>query len=214
MKRILIVALTAALAAAALVGAVDFVVEPASPASGGDMPTYDATMELKWDNGTHRWSIAWYSGAGSCVGNDFNLSTISAYRAVGKVRFYSRDDWPNAQWDGFRVGIYNFSAVPGSLLWPTAGGGYLFKPTGLHGHIWVDIPVGWTCSSTAFASARFRLGIIGRGARRARLPLRRVRRLGLRGQVGLVWVWQRPIRMPRGFSIHEGRHPGLRSRLQ
>jgi hypothetical protein len=114
----------------------------------------DGTLELKWDNGTRRWSMAWYTGAGSWVGNDFNLSTISTYRAIEKVRFYSRSNWPNTGWDGFRVAIYDFKgAVPGSRLWPTASGGYFFKPSGLQGHIWVDIAIGWTCTSTAFVAA-------------------------------------------------------------
>jgi hypothetical protein len=113
----------------------------------------DGMHELKWDNGTRRWSLAWYTGAGAWMGNDFDLSTISTYRAVEKVRFYSCDNWPNTRWDGFRVGIYNFSAVPGSLLWPAAGGGYFFRPSGLSGHIWVDIAIGWTCPTTAFLVA-------------------------------------------------------------
>jgi hypothetical protein len=153
MKRVLIIAGAMTFAAAA-VEAADFVVEPAPPATGGiDAPAYDATMELKWDNGTRRWSIAWYTGRGSWVGNDFDLSTISTYRAVEKVRFYSRSNWPNNGWDGFRVGIYNFSTVPGSLLWPTAGGGFFFKPSGLQGHVWVEIGIGWTCPTTGFLAA-------------------------------------------------------------
>ncbi len=131
----------------------DVVVE--GGASGGAVAAFetDDQLELKWDNGTRRWSIAWYMGRDAWVGNDFNLSTISTYRAIAKVRFYSRSNWPNTRWDGFRVGIYNFSGVPGSLLWPTAGGGYFFKPSGLQGHIWVDIAIGWTCPSTAFVVA-------------------------------------------------------------
>jgi hypothetical protein len=113
----------------------------------------DGQRELSWDNGTRRWNLAWYTGAGSWVGNDFDLSTISAYRAVEKVKFYSRDNWPNSQWDGFRVGIYAFTSVPGSLIWPTAGGGYFFKPSGLQGHVWVEINIGWTCPSMAFVAA-------------------------------------------------------------
>ncbi len=132
----------------------DSVVEGGGDAARAVAPfETDDPLELSWDNGTRRWSIAWYSGAGAWVGNDFNLSTISTYRAIEKVRFYSRSNWPNTGWDGFRVGIYNFSSVPGSLLWPTAGGGYFFKPSGLQGHIWVDIAIGWTCPSTAFVAA-------------------------------------------------------------
>jgi len=109
----------------------------------------DDQLELGWDNGTRRSAMGWYTGAGAWAGNDFNLSTLSTYTAVEKVKFYTSDVWPNAGWDGFRVGIYNFSAsVPGSLLWPTAGGGYFFLPAGLHGHVWVEIPIGWTSPST------------------------------------------------------------------
>jgi len=143
----------AMLAAAAAWGA-DCVVEGGT----GDAVTLaaygtDDQLELSWDNGARQWSMAWYTGAGSWVGNDFDLATISTYRALEKVRFYTRDNWPNAQWDGFRVGIYTFASVPGSLMWPTSGGGYFFKPSGLHGHIWVEINIGWTCPTTAFVAA-------------------------------------------------------------
>jgi len=144
----------AMLAAAAAWGA-DFVVEtvPSAPAVREAAATDDA-VELSWDNGTRQWSMAWYTGAGAWVGNDFDLATISTYRAVEKVRFYTRDNWPNAQWDGFRVGFYDFKgAVPGSRLWPTSGVGYFFKPSGLHGHVWVEINIGWTCPTTAFVAA-------------------------------------------------------------
>ncbi len=153
MKKCPLVTAAVALAAAAAWG-IDCVVEEGRPTelAYGSAAT-DDQLELSWDNGTLRWSLAWYSGADTWVGNDFNLSTISAYRAIEKIRYYTRDNWPNTEWDGFRVGIYSFSAVPGSLLWPTAGGGYFFKPSGLHGHIWVDIKIGWTCPSTAFVAA-------------------------------------------------------------
>lgn len=150
MKRI--IAFTVAAFAAAAWGA-DCVVEGGASTARAAAYGTDDELELAWDNGTRQWSIAWYTGRGSWVGNDFDLSTISAYRAIEKIRFYSRDNWPNTQWDGFRVGIYNFSSVPGSLLWPTAGGGYFFRPSGLSGHIWVDIGIGWTCPSTAFVVA-------------------------------------------------------------
>jgi len=146
----------AMLAAAAAWGA-DCVVEGGT----GDAVTLaaygtDDQLELSWDNGARQWSMAWYTGAGSWVGNDFDLATISTYRALEKVRFYTRDNWPNAQWDGFRVGIYTFASVPGSLMWPTSGGGYFFKPSGLHGHIWVEINIGWTCPTDARRCARER----------------------------------------------------------
>ncbi len=114
----------------------------------------DGTHELKWDNGTRRWSWAWYTGADTWVGNDFDLSTLSSYRAIRKIKFYTRDDWPNHGWDGFRVAFFDFrGSVPGSRLWPTSGSGYFFKPSGLHGHCWVIINIGWTCPATAFVAA-------------------------------------------------------------
>lgn len=133
----------------------DVVVEGgASPPRAVAASETDDQLELKWDSGTHRWNMAWYTGADTWVGNDFNLSTISTYRAIEKVRFYSRSNWPNIGWDGFRVAIYDFKgAVPGSRLWPTSGGGYFFKPSGLYGHVWVEIGIGWTCPSTAFVAA-------------------------------------------------------------
>jgi hypothetical protein len=154
MRKITLGVCGAVLAAAFAATAADVVVEGAPAVPGPAFaPARDASVELGWDNGTLSYSIAWYTGAGSWVGNDFDISTISTYRAVEKIRFYTRDNWPNSQWDGFRVGLYNFSAVPGSMLWPTGGGGYFFKPTGLNGHIWVEIRVGWTCPTTSFLAA-------------------------------------------------------------
>jgi len=140
---------------AAGVWAADAAVEGGARGAGTSGAAYrDGTLELSWDNGTRRWSIAWYTGAGAWVGNDFNLATISGYRAISKIRFYSRSNWPNAQWDGFRLGVFDFrGSVPGSRLWPTAGGGYFFKPSGLNGHVWVEVNIGWTCPTTAFVAA-------------------------------------------------------------
>lgn len=113
----------------------------------------DDKYELRWDSGELRTNIAMFTGGGFWVGNDFDISPIPAYRAVEKVRFYTRDDWPNSRWDGFRVGLYNFSSVPGAMLWPTGGGGYFFRPGGLHGHVWVEVPIGWTCPVNKFVAA-------------------------------------------------------------
>ncbi len=123
---------------------------------GGAAPAAeDATMELKWDTGTRRWSVSWYTGRDYWVGNDFDVSTLKWSRAaILKFRFYTRGAWPNGRWDGVRLGIYNFSTVPGSLLWPTAGGGYFFVPNApIQGHIWVECDINWTCPSAAFVAA-------------------------------------------------------------
>lgn len=114
----------------------DLVVErvPAAPEPTGP----DATKELKWDSGAGSWYLTWYTGEDSWVGNDFDISTISTYRAINVIRAYSNGLWPNGRWDGFRVGIYDFSgSVPGSLLW----GPVLRVPSGPSG--WKDYPVGW-----------------------------------------------------------------------
>ncbi len=115
----------------------------------------DSTLELKWDTGTRRWSVSWYTGAGYWVGNDFDVSTLKWPRAaIRKLRFYTRGAWPNGRWDGVRLAIYNFSTVPGSMLWPTAGGGYFFKPSApIQSHIWVECDINWTCPSPAFVGA-------------------------------------------------------------
>lgn len=137
--RVLVI--STALAAAAAFAA-DYVVERA-PSHFGALapPGCDATLELKWDSGTTKYWVAWYTGAGSWAGNDFDISTVGAYSRVKALRFMTCVEWPNAHWEGFRVGIYLFSGVPGELLWPTGGGGYFFKPTGPTG--WKDVPVDW-----------------------------------------------------------------------
>jgi hypothetical protein len=129
----------AMLAAAAAWGA-DCVVDRAAsaPAAPEGAATDDA-VELKWDSGSGRWWLAWYTGKGSWVGNDFDISTISTYRAVEKIKLQSRSNWPNMGWDGFRLGIYDFTgSVPGSLLW----GPKFVIPTGTAG--WKEFSVGWT----------------------------------------------------------------------
>jgi len=153
--------LACALLAGAAAFAADVIRDPGEPGPGPSPTTLtapggmDATTELKWDNGTRRWSVIWYTGAGSWVGNQFNTSTLTGrtfHVKILKFRMYSRADWPNSTWDGFRIGFYNFSGgVPGSLLWPTSGGGYFFKPSpGTTSHVWVECDINWTCPSNSF----------------------------------------------------------------
>jgi len=126
-----------------------------APAIMAAAPYDQATVELQWDNGLRRWSVAWYTGGDSWVGNDFNTSTLkTTHVKVLKFKMYSYSDWPNEGWDGFRIGFYNFrGGVPGSMLWPTGGGGYFFKPTGVTGHVWVECDINWTCPTVAFLAA-------------------------------------------------------------
>jgi hypothetical protein len=152
MKRIVLWAAVVGLAAAAW-GA-DVAVERAPPSVGVHLwPAYDGELELKWDSGTPAWWIAWSSGLGQWLGNDFDVSTIRKYDGIKTIRVMTRLDWPNEAWDGFRVGVYAFNRVPGSLMWPTAGKGYFFKPKGETG--WKDVPVNWTLPRgvTAFLAA-------------------------------------------------------------
>jgi hypothetical protein len=130
----------AVLAAVAAWGA-DYAVERVPEAAAKPGPAgYDATKELKWDSGTPGWQVCYYTGAGTWVGNDFDISTISTFRGIKTIRVYSSPAWPNGRWDGFRFGVYAFSGgIPGSLLWgPKYGVG-----TGST-YTWVEIGVDWT----------------------------------------------------------------------
>ncbi|MEE9456779.1 MAG: hypothetical protein V3W11_06485 [bacterium] len=149
-SRTFIVFLAALAAAGAW--ATDLVVAPTAPAaSGAPNDYYDGPLELKYDSGTQRYFVAWISGAGNWVGNDFDISAISTYRAIMRVRFYSTPTWPNSKWDGFRVGIYAYAGgQPGSVLW----GPEYFKPRKA-GAGWVNCAVGWTLppANDAFVAA-------------------------------------------------------------
>jgi hypothetical protein len=152
MKRFISWAAVVGLVAAAW-GA-DVVVEPAPPGAAYPLPpVYDGERELKWDSGTVMWWMCWPTGLNLWWGNDFDVSTIRKYKGVKTIRVMTRLDWPNEAWDGFRVGIFAFNRVPGSLMWPTAGGGYFFKPKGETG--WKDVPVSWALPRgvTAFLAA-------------------------------------------------------------
>jgi len=129
----------------------------APPALSAPISYDQSTLELSWDNGSRRWSIAWYTGAGSWVGNDFTISTLkTSYVKILKYKYYTRGAWPNVGWDGMRFAFYSFGGgVPGSMLWPTSGNGYFFVPSaGTAGHIWVEFDVDWTCPSQSFVAAQ------------------------------------------------------------
>ncbi len=140
-NKSVVIIFAALVAAAAAAWATDVVVASPAPAgSRAPADEYDAALELKYDSGTHRYFATWSSGAGTWVGNDFDISAISAFRAITRVRVYSRPDWPNARWDGFRIGIYAYvGGRPGSLLW----GPKYFKPA-RRTPGWCNCPVNWT----------------------------------------------------------------------
>jgi hypothetical protein len=133
---------TVALAAGAW--AADYeVARPTAPPPTMEDPAFDAPVELKWDNGTQGWLIAFYTGANTWFGNDFDISTLSTYRAVESMKVLSSTRWPNSRWDGFRLGIWSFSGgVPGSLIW-----GPKFVVGSGSGDTWTTFRVGWTVPS-------------------------------------------------------------------
>ncbi len=121
------------------------------------VPNDQSTLELLWDSGKRGWSIAWYTGADTWVGNEFDVSTLkTSYAKILKYKYYTRGAWPNEGWDGMRFGFFNFrGGVPGSMLWPTGGSPYFFKPSGgIQAHIWVEFNIDWTCPSVKFVAAQ------------------------------------------------------------
>jgi hypothetical protein len=78
----------------------------------------------------------------------------TAHVKILKFKFYTRDNWPNQAWDGFRLGFFNYAGgIPGSQIWPTSGGGYFFKPSGANGHVWVECDINWTCPTNKFVAS-------------------------------------------------------------
>jgi hypothetical protein len=134
----LVVGLVALLAAGAW--AADMIVEKAPPAASIEEPSgYDATVELKWDTGATAWVVAYYTGAGAWVANDFDISTVKTYPYVQSIRMFCYSLWPNTGWDGGRLGVYSYAGgVPGSLIW----GPKFIMPTGGNG--FKDFEVGWS----------------------------------------------------------------------
>lgn len=147
MKRFaLVIGLVACVAAGAW--AADVVVDPvkASP-SLVEVPGYDDTYECKWDNGVGSWWLAWWTGADSWVGNDFDVSTIKTYGGLKTFRLQLRNNWPNTGWDGGRIAVFSFAGgVPGSIMWPTSGTPKFVMPTGATG--WKDFDVTYVLSGT------------------------------------------------------------------
>jgi hypothetical protein len=159
MKYFALIALAAALTAP--VWASDVVADGGSTQThfyAAPTPSDQSSLELFWDNGLRSWSLAWYTGADTWVGNEFDVSTLkTAYAKVLKYKYYTRGAWPNLGWDGMRFGFYSFrGGVPGSMLWPTSGNPYFFKVSNpdIQSHIWVEFNIDWTCPSVKFLAAQ------------------------------------------------------------
>jgi len=131
----------AALGTAGAAPAADVVLAPAPPGPQVVAPAddADATAELKWDTGRPKWLVAWHTGAGTWVGNDFSVATLKTYGGIKQLRFYTGPAWPNNRWDGFRLGIYAFSGnQPGALL-----KGPLWVKGTSQGYAWNDFALNW-----------------------------------------------------------------------
>jgi len=158
-KRTLLLTLLAAAAAGAWASDMRVYGPPATGLTpGGDA----GTRELRWDNGTRQYFVVWYTGEDHWVGNDFVAGTTRTAVQVLKLRVYTASDWPNERWDGMRAALYDFTprgpseaGLVGSMIWPTNGEGYAFKPSSVlpGGEGWVDVPVGWSLPPGYFLAA-------------------------------------------------------------
>ncbi len=83
--------------------------------------------ELKWDDGTLRYLFNFIPGPGAWLGNDFDTATLAA-PYVGRLRVAAYRGYNNS-WDGFRVALWAFDGVPGSMIWPTSGTSQYVLPT-------------------------------------------------------------------------------------
>jgi hypothetical protein len=144
-----------ALAVAAAAFAADVNIHAAGGGGSHFAPSSNApgTTELSWDNGTWKYLVWWTTGEGSWVGNDFDLSTVNGTR-LEKVRLLSSAQWPNDSWEGFNLALYDLrTGTPGSMMWPASGEGSYYKPAGVTGTAWVEVPVGWVTTAPKFVAA-------------------------------------------------------------
>ncbi len=147
LKAHCVAAVAAAAWAVGVAGAADHALARAPGPPAAAPGERDGTLELKWDSGGASWLIAWLSGAGVWVGNDFDISTVKTYPYVEKVRLYSTPTWPNGSWDGFYLAIYSFAGnVPGSIMWPGGGRGRFVRGT-TNGYGWQAFGVNWALPS-------------------------------------------------------------------
>jgi hypothetical protein len=112
-----------------------------------------ASLDLKWDNGSASYALNGPASAAQGFGNDFDVATLKTERvAVKRLRLYTTGAWPNGGWEGFYLKLYDFRGVPGARVWPTAGGGAFFKPTGT-GWGWYDYGLDFPLAAKAFLAA-------------------------------------------------------------
>ncbi len=137
--------LITALAAAAW-GAETISVSPSPNAGGTAAPGHDGdvTTELYWDNGTCYTAFAWYTGANTWGGNDFDISTLTSYNYIDSTRIYYYPNWPNGTWEGNGIAVFAFSGgTPGSIIMPSR----YVRGSGAVGG-WQTYSVYWNLGST------------------------------------------------------------------
>jgi len=110
----------------------------ATAAAAGDGGLY----ELGYDTSSKALQLAWYTGAGYWVGNDFDISTLKTkHNIVREMKYFTSPTWPNNRYDGFRLALFEFSSgLPGAKLWPPGAEGRFVKPGGTEGFktFWVN----------------------------------------------------------------------------
>lgn len=118
----------------------EYVAQPEKATPDGRLPN-DTEYELKWDTGVPHSRFCWYSGAGSWVANDFDVSTLkTSHIKLTRLGVYSQAWWPNGRWDGFRVALWGGRGR--CIIWPESGKAKYVKPSGTEGWKWFD--VNWT----------------------------------------------------------------------
>jgi hypothetical protein len=101
-----------------------------------------AEYELKWDTGRPACHGECLNvGAGFWFANDFDVSTLKArHIAALKIMVYPY----GGMWDGFRIGLFAFDKIPGSIIWPTSGVPKFVKGSGPGEFQWCKFAVDWT----------------------------------------------------------------------
>lgn len=150
------------LVAAAAVGAGAADTRIYEPPAWAASPQGDADpTELKWDNGSRKYLVVWYTGQNHWAGNDFAAPTTLTTVRITKLRVYTSSRWPNEKWDGMYAALYAFTAgsggnpgAVGSMIWPTGEdpSPHYFKPgvTFPNGEGWVDVPVNWSAPAHTY----------------------------------------------------------------
>ncbi len=93
--------------------------------------------ELSHDNGNITNAWAYYTGAGSYVGDQYD--TPSDWSYLTGIKYYVWTGWPDSTFQGFTVACWKMeSGTPGAVIWPTDGNPKYNPNTGGN---WITQPV-------------------------------------------------------------------------